>query len=91
MCDKFDKVFLEFSNKHSPLKRNLCRLNHASYVSKAMQKAVKRVLKKSTEKSLRTYKSKKYCRRLYKKERKTFFNNLNSGFVSNNKLFLKHK
>ena len=56
-----------------------------------MQKAVKRVLKKSTEKSLRTYKSQKYYRRLYKKERKKFFNNLNSGFVSNNKSFLKHK
>ena len=56
-----------------------------------MQKAVKRVLKKSTEKSLRTYKSQKYYRRLYKKERKKFFNNLNSGFVSNNKLCLKHK
>ena len=64
--DKFDKVFLEILNKHAPLKRKLFRANYASYVSKAMRKAImkrssmeKKVLKKRTEKSWRTYKKRK--------------------------------
>ena len=47
-------------------------------------------LKKSTGHSLRNYKKQKnYCSRLYKKERKNFFNKLNTSFVSDNKLFWK--
>ena len=34
-------------------------------------------------------KQKNYCSRLYKKERKKFFNNLNTSFVNDNKLFWK--
>ena len=40
--------------------------------------------------SLRAYKKQKnYCSRLYKNERKRFFNELNPSFVTNNKLFWK--
>ena len=35
-CTKFDEKFLEVLDKHAPLKRNLLRANHASYVSKAL-------------------------------------------------------
>ena len=42
------------------------------------------------EKSFRAYKKQKnFCSRLYKKERKQFFNNPNPSFVIDNKLFWK--
>ena len=44
-----------------------------------------------TDYSLRNYKKQKnYCSRLYKKERKNFFNELNTSFLSDNKLFWKN-
>ena len=40
--------------------------------------------------SLETYKKRKnYCSSLYQKERKKFFNSLNTSFVNDNKLFWK--
>ena len=46
--------------------------------------------KKRTNKFLRAYKKQNnYCSRLYKKERKNFFNKLNPSFVNDNKLFWK--
>ena len=39
-CNKFDKVFLEILNKHASLKRKLFIKNYASYVSRAMRKAI---------------------------------------------------
>ena len=64
-------------NKYAPLKRKLLRVNHASYVSKAMRKAIMKrsSWKKRTEESLRTYKKQKnYCSTLYKKEKKILIN-----------------
>ena len=50
----------------------------------------KSIFKKKTDQSLRAYKKQKnYCSRLYKKERKKFFNGLNPSFVTDNKLFWK--
>ena len=65
------------------------RANHASYVSKALRKAIMRrsylekaYFKDRIENSLRAFKKqKKFCSRLYKKERKKF--------VKDNKLFWK--
>ena len=44
--------------------------------------------KNKSEKSFKAYKKQKiFCSRLYKKERKRFFNNLDASFVTDNKLF----
>ena len=46
--------------------------------------------KNKSEKSFKAYKKQKiFCSRLYKKERKWFFNSLNPSFVTDNKLFWK--
>ena len=46
--------------------------------------------KNKSEKSFKAYKKQKnFCSRLYKKERKRFFNSLNPSFVTDNKLFWK--
>ena len=75
----------------------MLRDNHAPYMSKTLRKAImkrsfleKVYLKKTDNHPLRTYKNQaKYCSKLYKKERKKNFNNLNPQFVSHNKLFWK--
>ena len=74
----------------------MLRTNHSSYMSKTLKKSNhekilswEKVFKK-TDHSLRAYKKQKnYCSRLYKKERKKFFNGLNPSFVTDNKLFWK--
>ena len=46
--------------------------------------------KKQTKESLKAYKNQKnYCSKLYKKERKKLFDNLNTSLVSDNKTFWK--
>ena len=94
---KFDEMFLRILNKHASIKSKLLRANHASYISKTLRKAIMKrsylenlYFKKRASHSLRNYKKQKiYCSRLYKKERKNFFNKLNTSFVSDNKLFWK--
>ena len=86
-CHKFDNIFLEVLDKHAPRKTKILRANHSSYI--ALRKAImkrsyleKLYFKNRTENSLKTYKRQKnYCSKLYKKERKEFFNNINPSFV----------
>ena len=93
----FEKLFLKALDKHAPVKKRVVRANHAKYISKPLRKAImkrsyleKIYFKKKTTQSLEKYKKQKnYCSRLYKKERKKFFNNLNTSFVNDNKLFWK--
>ena len=96
-CTKFDEMFLQILNKHSPLESKLLYINHTSHISKPLRKAIiKRFypenlyFKKRRDNSLRNYKKQNnYCSTLYKKERRNFFNKLNTSFVSDNKLFWK--
>ena len=88
---------MEVLDKHALRKKKMLRANHSSYVSKALRKAItkrsyleKLCFKNRAENSLKTYKRQKnYCSRLFKKERKKFFSNLNPSFVKDNKLFWK--
>ena len=93
--DKFDEIFLEVLDKHPPRKAKILTANHSFYVSKALRKAImkrsylkKLYLKTPTEISLKAYnRQKNYFSRLYKKEIKEFYNNLNRSFVKDNKIF----
>ena len=94
----FEKVFLDTLNKHAPLKKKSVRANHAPYVTKTLRKAIMRrsnlqtiYFKKRTPESLKKYKKQKnYCSKLYKKERKAFFSNLNPSNICDNKTFWKY-
>ena len=98
-CYQFDQIFFNVLDKHDPMKQKLLRANHSSYISKPLRKAIMRrshlqkvYYKNKSEKSFKTYKKQKnFCSRLYKKERKRFFNNLNQSFVTDNKLFWERK
>ena len=96
-CYQFDQIFLNVLDKHAPMKRKLLRVNHSTYISKPLRKAImkrsyleKIYLKNKSEKSFKEYKKQtNFYSRLYKKERKRFFSNLNPSFVNDNKLFWK--
>ena len=96
-CKQFEDTFLSVLNMHAPLKKKSLRANHSQYATKALRKAIMRrsklekiYFKKQTNESLKAYqKQKNYCSKLYKKERKHFFDNLNTSVASNNKTFWK--
>ena len=54
--DEFDKVYLQAMNNHAPMKSKTIRANHASYMSKALRKAIMRRLCKYCITKLRTQK-----------------------------------
>ena len=76
----------------------MLRANHAPYVTKSLRKAIIRrsnlqtkYFKTSRIELLKKYrKQKDFCSRLYKKERKTLFNNLKVSNITDNKTFLKN-
>ena len=83
-CYQFDQVFLKVLDKHAPMKRKLLgAITRRSQLEKVYYK-------NKSEEIFKVYKKlKNFCSRLYKKERKRFFNNLNPSFVTGNKLFWK--
>ena len=94
---EFDKTFTEILNKHALMKNKLVKANQAPYMTKALRKAIMRrseletkYFKLKTNDALKAYKKQEnYCSRLYKKERKKFFENLNLSFVIENKKIWK--
>ena len=84
-------------DRHAPLKKKVLRANNEPYITKKLRKAIMKssqlesIYRETlTEKSLKAYKKQKnYVSRLYKKERKTFFNSLNPSVVSDNRKFWK--
>ena len=80
------------------LERYLLCANHAPYVTKAFTKSFTRRryleklhFKKRTQTLLKKYKKQKnYCSKLYKKEGKAYFDQINPNKVSENKFFCKN-
>ena len=91
----FEKIFLQVLDKHASLRKKLLRANHAPYITKSVRKAIMRrsqleskFLKHKTPESRQIYtKQRNYCSRLYKKERKKYYNNLNINKITDNKQF----
>ena len=76
-------MFFDTLNHHVPLKKKLLRANLAPYATKSLQWSIIRrsnlqtkYFKTRTLESLKKIQKKKKFSRLYKKERKTLFNNL---------------
>ncbi len=97
-CTVFEDVFLEVLNKHAPLKNKIIRGNHAPYMNTALRKAIM----KRTQLQNQYYKSKNiidlkafkkqrnYVSRLYKRHRKSFYNNIDVKNFTDNKKFWKN-
>ena len=93
--DSFEKIFLEVLNTHAPCKKKVVRANQKPYVTKKLRKAImkrsyleNKYYKYRSEygrKALR--KQKNYCNRLYKRERKKYYSQLNLNNITDNKKF----
>ena len=91
------KVFLDVLNKPAPLKKKVFHVNHAPDIIKTLKKTImkpsyleKVYFRKETPDSLIKFKKQNnYCR-LYKKERKKYFESLNPKIISDNKSFWKN-
>ena len=75
---KFNEIFLQILNKPAPLENKLLRVNHASFI-----------LNPLTDYSFRNYKKRKTNVTGSRKSTEKTFNNLNTSFVLDNKLFWK--
>ena len=93
----FENIFLSTLEIQTPLKKKMLRANNAPYMTKALRKAIMRrsALEnkyhryRTPEHNLAYKKQKNYCSRLYKKERKKFYANLNLTDITDNRKFWK--
>ena len=93
----FDQAFLQVMNKHAPLKVKKIRANHAPYMTKALRKAImkrseletKYHKSKCKDDGVNYRKQKNYCSKLYKKERRKYFDSLDIKNITDNKRFSK--
>ena len=84
-------------NNHAPLKKKFIRANHAPYMTKNLRKAImkrsqleNKYISNSTVENRNKYKKhKNFCSKLYKKERKNFYSQLDIKNITDNKLFWK--
>ena len=94
---KFNIGFLKVLDRHLPLKKRIVRANEVPYMTKNLRKAIanrsrleNQYYKYKTAESLRAYKRQKnFCSRLYKKERKKYYENLNVKNITDSKKFWK--
>ena len=93
----FEKNFLGLLNKDAPLKKKVLRANHAPYVTKSLRNPImkrsylkKLYFRKKTTESLKKYKKQIFFSRLYKKERKKYFDTLDANKITDNKAFWKN-
>ena len=93
----FEDIFLEMLNKHAPIKKKKLRANHVPYMTKALRKAIMKrseletkYVKRKTDENLRIYKKQRsFCTKLYKKERKNYYEKLDLNKFTDNKEFWK--
>ena len=80
---------------HAPIKKKVVRANHMPYMTKQLRKAIMRrsalenkyYKSKCLEDKEIFRKQRNYCNRLYQKERRKSFNNLNLKEIGDNKTF----
>ena len=93
--ESFENIFLGVLNSHAPSKKKVIRANQKPYITKEMRKAI--MLRSQLENKFYHYrteeyrralkKQKKYCNRLYKRERKKYYSKLNLNNINDNKKF----
>ena len=93
----FEGIFLNVLEKHAPLKKKFIRANQAPYMTKALRKSIMKRSELETKfhrsKTLSSQKAfkkqKNFVSKLYKKERKKFYKNLDLNNFTDNKKFWK--
>ena len=93
--ESFETTVIEVLNKHAPLRKELLRANHAPFITKTLRKAIMRrsqletkYLKSKTQTDLKLYKKhKNFCSKLYKRERRKYYESLDMKNVLDSKEF----
>ena len=89
----FVAKFLEVLNAYAPVKKKVVRANEVPYMTKALRKAIatrsrleNKYYKYKTDESRRAYKKHNFfCSRLYKKERRKYYTNLDLRKITDSK------
>ena len=92
---KFQEVFLNVLAIHAPIKQKYIRANEVPYMTKVLRKAImtrsrleNKYQKTNSLVDKDLYKKhKNYCNRLYKRERKKYYNNIKLNNITDNKKF----
>jgi exonuclease III len=95
---EFENIFVNFLNELAPLKKKIIRANHAPYMTKSLRKAIMRRSQLQTKyyktKNANDYtlfkKQRNFVSKMYKKEKKIFYKNLDIRKVLDNKTFWKY-
>ena len=82
-------------NEHASLKKRYVRANHAAFMNKKLSKEImtrsrlrSKFLKTKTDANRKAYnKQRNYCVSLFRKQKKSFFNNLDTKKIVDNKRF----
>ena len=93
--ESFEQAFLATLNIHVPDKKKLIRANHKPYVTKQLRKAImmrsnlenKFYKNRSPAKKRALKKQRNFCNRLYKRERRKYFSQLNLDKITGNEKF----
>ena len=93
--ESFENAFLGVLNTHAPLKKKVIRANQKPYVTKNLRKAImqrsylenKFYKYRSEEYRMALKRQKNYCNRLYKRERRKYYSQLNLNNITDNKKF----
>ena len=95
--EKFEEAFMQQLNKHAPIKEKIIRANNAPFMNKKLSKVVmtrSRLRNKYTknptkENEINYKKHRNYCVNLFKREKKEYYNNINTKMITDNKKFWK--
>ena len=96
-CDIFHNVIIRVLDRHAPLKKKYLRANNSPFMNKTLSKAVmnrsrlrNKFLKNPSNVNKNNYKKyRNYCTGLFKKEKKSYYNNLDIKLISDNRKFWK--
>ena len=93
--EEFENILIRLIEINAPTKKNIVRANNAPFMNKTFSKAVmtrsrlrnKFVRNPTKENEANFKKHRNYCARLFKKEKKHFYNNININLFTDNKMF----
>ena len=94
-CESFTTLYTQAFNRHAPIKKKTLRANQVPYMTKTLRKAIMRrsnlenkFLKNVTPENNAAYiKQRNLCSKLYKKERRKYYSNLDPSNFTDNKMF----
>ena len=96
-CETFETVSVAVLNRYAPLKEKYMRANNQPFMNKTLSKAVmtrsrlrNKFLKNPNNTNKLNYtKYRNYCSKLFKKEKKKYYNDLDTKLITDNKKFWK--